>query len=110
MIQHVALPSLAGTVAGTVTSFAPINASLLAVYVETNSAGTLTIAAIGGAPATILSLTGGAGTAWYYPRKQACDQGGTVIAGIYDAIPLNNYVTVDINAAGTVAVTLATEN
>ena len=107
MIEYISLETQAG--AGTVTSNAPIIGELLAVYVASNSAGTVTVATTGTAPVTIASLTGGAGTAWYFPRRQGCDVGGTVISGVYDMIPLSNYVTAGINAAGTVSVTLAIE-
>jgi hypothetical protein len=109
MIQHISLTQL--TEAGTVTSSAPINGQLLAYHIASNCQGTATLASAGVAPKTIASLWMGAGTAhgtaWYYPRVQGCDVGGTVISGVYDTIPLNNYVSFGINAAGTASVTLA---
>ena len=108
MIQHISLTTQVG--AGTVTSGAPIHGELLALYVANSSAGTVTVVTTGPAPVTIASLTGGAGTAWYYPRRQGCDVGGTVISGVYETIPLNNYVTFGINAAGTATCTLAIES
>ena len=107
MLEYISLEAQVG--AGTTTSGAPVIGELLGLYVASNSAGTVTIATTGVAPVTIASLTGGAGTTWLYPRRQGCDVGGTVISGVYDAIPLSNYVTAGINAAGTVSVTLAVE-
>lgn len=112
MIQHISLTTQVG--AGTVTSGAPIHGELLAYHIASNSEGTATLAATGVAPKTIASLWMGEGTAhgtaWYYPRAQGCDVGGTVISGVYDTIPLNNYVSFGINAAGTATVTLAIES
>lgn len=111
MIEYISLTQL--TAAGTVTSGAPIHGELLAFHVASNAEGTATLASTGVAPQTIATLYMGEGTAhgtaWYHPRRQGCDVGGTVISGVYDLIPLNNYVTFGINAAGTATVTLAVE-
>lgn len=111
MIEYISLTQL--TTAGTVTSGAPVHGELLAYHVASNAEGTATLAASGVAPKTIATLYMGEGTAhgtaWYYPRAQGCDGGGTVISGVYDTIPLNNYVTFGINAVGTATCTLAVE-
>src|SRR5512138_378592 len=107
MIDVISLTTL--TAAGTVTSGAPVNGELLAYYVASNSEGTATLAVSTSPTKTIASLTGGAGTSWYYPRVQGCDVGGTAISGVYDTIPLQGYVTFGINASGTASATLVIE-
>lgn len=107
MIDVISLTTL--TAAGTVTSSAPVNGELLAYHVASNSSGTATLAQATAPELTIASLTGGAGTAWYYPRVQGCNVGGTALSGVYDTLPLQGYVTFGINAAGTATVTLVVE-
>lgn len=107
MIAYIGLTTL--TAAGTVTSDAPVSGELLAYHVASNSSGTVSIATTGAQPITIATLTGGAGTTWYYPRVQGCDVGGTAISGVYDTYPLSGYVQAAVNAAGTVTVTLVVE-
>lgn len=107
MIEYVSLPELEGSGAGTTTSSAPINGELLGVYVASNSGGTVTLTAGGAAPVTLMTLTGGAGTSWYYPRVQGCNADGTAVANVYDTVPLADYVSVAENSGGTVSVTLA---
>lgn len=105
MIEYVTVGEL--TAAGTVVSSAPVNAELLGYYVASNSEGTVSLATTDPTPVTIATLTGGAGTSWYYPRVQGCNVGGTAISGVYDTIPLQGYVSLALNAAGTVNATLA---
>lgn len=109
MIEYFSLPQLAGTAEGTVTSTAPVNAELLAVYIANNGAGTVTISASTSPTATIMTMDA-AGTQWFYPRVATNTAGtaaGTIALSDYTTFPLNSYIQVIQNAAGTVDVTLA---
>jgi hypothetical protein len=105
MIKHISLPQLSA--AGTVSSDAPVSGELVGLFIASNSAGTVTVAST--VPAANLLYVAGAGTAWYYPVAQNCDVGGTAVSGQYVRVPLDNYVTAGVNAAGTVNVTVAVE-
>jgi len=106
MLERVTLPQLVGNAAGTVVSTAPLNAQLVAMHIASNCAGTITLSNTDAPVQTLMTLTGGAGTAWYYPVVQNCATGGGGITGIYDRYPLDGYIQLVMNAAGTVDVTL----
>jgi hypothetical protein len=111
MLTQIGLPSLT-TSTGTVVSVTPVEAELLAVYVASNALGTVTLSTVAPAPVTFLTLDT-AGTAWFYPRvpiNTAGTAAGTILlSGQYVEIPLQGYVQVAQNAAGTVNVTLVVE-
>jgi hypothetical protein len=72
----------AGSATGETTSSTEAIGKVLAVYVDEGAAATtidITLAMSGTPNENILNLTDVTADAWYYPRKQVCENDGTAL-------------------------------
>jgi len=88
-----------------------IAGELVAVHVLHNTAGTMTLATVHDPVVPFMTMTT-TGTAWYYPRANICNGGGTALSfgtatsPVPTLIPFADNVHVYTNAAGTTTVQL----
>lgn len=93
----------------------PISGKVLAVHLDyTSEPATtdVTVATAHAPVATILTITDGNTDGWFYPRALLDDTAGADLTAIYDAIPIDDEITVSVaqaDNAGTVAATILVE-
>lgn len=103
----------AGSATGTGTSTRPVNGRLLAVYIGyTSQPATADVTITSTAPTQSLLTRSNSGTdGWFYPRALLQDTAAANLTAVYDAMPIDAYVSVSVaqGDAGSVDVTLLVE-
>jgi hypothetical protein len=109
----VATAGAAGSAVGSGTSTRPVNGRLLAVYIDyTSQPATTDVTITSTLPTqTLLTVTDANTDAWFYPRVLLDSTVGADLTAIYDAFPVDGYVSVAVAGgdAGSVDVTLLVE-
>lgn len=103
----------AGSATGSGTSSSPVNGRLLAVHIDfTSQAATTDVTITSTQPTQTLLVTTDVNTdGWFYPRVLLDSTAGADLTAVYDAAPIDAYVSVAVGQgnAGSVAVTLLVE-
>lgn len=103
----------AGAATGSGSSTRPVNGRLLAVYIDyTSQPATADVTITSTDPTQTLLTRSNSGTdGWFYPRVLLQDTAAANLTAVYDAPPIDAYVSVSVaqGDAGSVDVTLLVE-
>lgn len=109
----VAVAGAAGSATGSGTTSRPVNGRLRAVYINyTTQPATADVTITSTAPTqTLLTRSNSATNGWFYPRVLLQDTAAANLTAVYDALPIDAYVSVSVaqGDAGSVDVTLLVE-